>query len=94
MIFVYIILLISLTFSFSYLLGNGWEILIGCTEQEEVEEIYNVYRDLKDHKIACKLKNMEQEIFLNSVVLNLLVRKRDLEKAKKLLKQRSKTHCL
>ena len=72
-----------------FLFSSDWEILISGTEQQDGEKIYSSYYYLKQKDIPCKLKRMEHDIFINDAALNLLVKKADLEDARKLLKERS-----
>lgn len=81
---VIIFIIIAMLFLFS----SKWEILVYGSKKKDGERIYSSYDYLKENSIPCKLKRMEHDIFVDDADLILLVKKADLEEARKLLKER------
>ncbi len=89
MAFVYFSLFVFVLFFLIYFFNNLW-VSIKRTDLEKNEEPYEIYHYLKQNNVRCKLEQAYLYDFADDKKFNLFVRKKDLERAKRLLERRSK----
>jgi hypothetical protein len=87
MTFVNLLFFIILSYCLVYIFSTDWEVLVAATKKSSSVKLNEIYQSLKEKNIRCKLS--EQNIFINDTIVNLVVYKKDLQKAKKLIEQQS-----
>ncbi|MFN7251926.1 MAG: hypothetical protein ACK4M9_14145 [Anaerobacillus sp.] len=86
MTYVYLLIVIILPYSLVYIFSTNWEVLATATKKN-TSKLNETYQFLKGKNIRCKLS--EQDIFINDTLVNLVVNKKDIQKAKTLMEQQA-----
>jgi hypothetical protein len=87
MTYVYLLIAIILPYILVYIFSTDWEVLATATKKNTVSKLNETYQYLRERNIRCKLS--EHDIFLNDAIVNLVVYKKDLQKAKTLMEQQA-----